>query len=119
VHFANLRQGEYEVAFVGWSADFNDASSFLYVLQSSSVNSNYSRYRSAAFDGAMNKAANMENAGARAQLLRQAEEIAMTDQPVIPLYFGVTKSLVSQRVVGWRANAVDVHLSRYLSVVRS
>lgn len=118
VHFANLRQGAYEVAFVGWSADFNDASSFLYVLQSSSVNSNYSRYRSAAFDGLMTKAANMENAGARAQLMRQAEEIAMTDQPVIPLYFGVTKSLVSQRVIGWRANAVDVHLSRYLSVVR-
>lgn len=118
VHFANLRQGEYEVAFVGWSADFNDASSFLYVLQSDSVNSNYSRYRSAAFDGLMKRAAHMENAGARAELLHQAEEIAMRDLPVIPLYFGVTKSLVSQRVIGWRANAVDVHLSRYLSLIK-
>ena len=118
VHFANLRQGEFEVAFVGWSADFNDASSFLYVLQSSSVNSNYSRYRNPAFDALMAKAAAMENAGVRADLLHQAEEMVTRGQPVIPLYFGVTKSLVSQHVIGWRANAVDVHLSRYLSVVR-
>jgi ABC-type oligopeptide transport system substrate-binding subunit len=82
------------------------------------VNSNYSRYNNPAYDALMKRAAAMENASARAELLRQAEEIAMRDQPVIPLYFGVTKSLVSQRVVGWRANAVDVHLSRYLSVVK-
>jgi oligopeptide transport system substrate-binding protein len=118
VHFANMRQGDYEVAFAGWSADFNDASSFLYVLQSSSTASNYSRYRNPAFDALMTRAAKMENAGARAQLLHQAEETALHDQPVIPLYYGVTKSLVSQRVIGWRANAVDVHLSRYLSVVK-
>lgn len=118
VHFSNLRQGEYEAAFVGWSADFNDASSFLYVLQSDSVNSNYSRYNNPAYDALMTRAAAMENASARAELLRQAEEIAMRDLPIIPLYFGVTKSLVSQRVIGWRANAVDVHLSRYLSVVK-
>lgn len=118
VHFANLRQGSFEVAFVGWSADFNDASSFLYVLDSSSTSSNYSRYRNPAYDALLKKAANMENAAVRADFLHQAEETLMRDQPVIPLYFGVTKSLVSQHVIGWRANAADVHLSRYLSVVR-
>ncbi len=118
VHFANLRQGDFDVGFVGWSADFNDASSFLYVLNSASVNSNYSRYHNPAYDGLLAKAAETENAGARAGLLREAEEMALKDQPIIPLYFGVTKNLVSQRVVGWRANPVDVHQSRYLSVTR-
>jgi oligopeptide transport system substrate-binding protein len=117
VHFSNMRQGNYEVAFAGWSADFNDASAFLDVLESSRVHSNYSRYRSAAYDALLAKAAAMENSGARAALLRQAEERLLADHPIIPLYHGVTKSLVSQRVVGWRANAADKHLSRYLSVV--
>ena len=116
VHFANLRQGNFEAAFVGWAADFNDASSFLYVLDSGTAASNYSRYRNPAFDTYLARAASLENAAGRAALLRQAEALAMNDQPIIPLYFGVTKSLVSQRVIGWRANPVDAHLSRYLSL---
>ncbi len=118
VHFANLRQGSYEAAFVGWVGDFSDALAFLYVLESASFRSNYSRYNNPEFAGLLTKAAAMENAGARAELLHRAETLVMADQPIIPLYFGVTKNLVSQRVAGWRANAVDVHLSRYLSVVR-
>ncbi len=116
VHFANLRQGNFEAAFVGWAADFNDASSFLYVLDSNTTASNYSRYKNPAFDTYLARAAALENAPARAALLHQAEDLAMKDQPIIPLYYGVTKSLVSQRVIGWRANSVDVHLSRYLSL---
>ena len=34
-----LKSGDFEAGFVGWSADFNDASTFLYVLQSTTVNS--------------------------------------------------------------------------------
>jgi oligopeptide transport system substrate-binding protein len=116
VHFANLRQGNFEAAFVGWQADFNDPSSFLYVLESASTRSNYARYRNSSYDALLSKAAASENAVARSALLRQAEALAMQDQPIIPLYFGVTKSLVSQRVIGWRANAVDIHPSRYLSL---
>ena len=118
VHFANMRQGSFEIAFAGWQADFNDASSFLYVLDSASTRSNYARYRNPAYDSLLAQAAAMENAGARADLLHQAEELLMRDQPIIPVYYGVTKNMVSQRVVGWRANAIDTHLSRYLSVVK-
>lgn len=117
VHFANMRQGNFEVAFAGWQADYNDPASFLYVLDSNTVRSNYARYRNPAYDALLARASNMENAGVRFGLLREAESLVMRDQPVIPLYHGVTKNLVAQRVVGWRANAVDVHLSRYLSVV--
>ena len=118
VHFANMRQGSFEIAFAGWQADFNDASSFLYVLDSASTRSNYARYRNPAYDSLLAQAAAMENAGARADILHKAEELLMRDQPVIPVYYGVTKNMVSQRVVGWRSNAIDIHLSRYLSVVK-
>ena len=118
VHFANLREGNFEVAFVGWAADFNDASSFLYVLDSGTTRSNYSRYHNPIFDGLLARVATLENAEARAEVLHDAEALAMADQPIIPLYFGVSKNLISQRVVGWRANAIDVHPSRYLSLVK-
>ncbi len=40
----------------------------------------------------------------------------LTDQPIVPLYYGATRNLVSRKVSGWRGNATDIHLSRYLSL---
>src|SRR6185312_17078909 len=116
VHFANLRQGDFEIGLAAWIADFNDATNFLYIVQSTSVGSNYSRYSNPQFDALMSKAAANPDPAARAALLHQAEALMLKDQPLVPLYFGVFKDLVSPRVKGWRANPIDVHPSRYLSV---
>ncbi len=118
IHFSSLRQGDFEVGFAGWSADYNDASTFLYTLQSTTVNANYSRYNSAEFDTLMREASQTADATARAALMRQAEIRMLADQPIIPLYFNVTKYLVSKRVKGWIDNSIEAHLSRYLSVER-
>jgi oligopeptide transport system substrate-binding protein len=114
-HFANLRSGDFEIGLAAWLADFDDASNFLGSLQSAS-GSNFSRYGNTAFDALMAKAAATPDTAARAALLREAEALIMTDQPVVPLTFGVSKNLVAPRVVGWRGNPIDVHPSRYLSV---
>lgn len=114
VHFAALKSGDFEVGFVGWTADFNDAATFLYVLRSSSVSSNYSRYRDAEFDRLMAMADAEPDAVRRIEFLRQAEARAIADQAVIPLYFGVTKNLVSSRVTGFVPNPTDFYPSRYL-----
>jgi len=116
VMFANLRQGNYEVAFVGWSADFNDAASFLYPLQSTSTRSNYSRYHNVAYDNLLTQAAAEADRHKRADILHQAEALALEDQPVVPLAVGVSKTLVSSRVEGWAPTAADLFLSRYLFV---
>lgn len=116
VHFASLKSGDFEVGFVGWAADFNDPASFLYVLQSTSVNSNYARYRNADFDRLMSAAEAQPDGAKRIALLREAEKVAMADQPIVPLYHGVTKNLVAARVSGFTVNAQDFYLSRYLSL---
>ncbi len=116
VHFSNLRQGVFEVAFVAWLADFNDAANFLSVLESASTASNYAKYDSAAYGGLLRQAAQTSNLGERAKVLKDAEALMLTDQPIIPLYTGATRNLVAHKVKGWRGNATDVHLSRYLSL---
>lgn len=118
IHFSSLRQGDFEVGFVGWSADYNDASSFLYVMQSTTVNANYSRYHSVEFDALMYEASQTADMSAREVLMRQAETRMLADQPIIPLYFNVTKYLVARHVKGWIDNPVEAHLSRYLSIER-
>ncbi len=117
VMFANMRQGNYEMAYAGWSADFDDPASFLYLLQSG-VASNYSRYSNPAYDALLTKAAKTGDRKARSELLHQAEAIAIADMPILPIAFGVSKALVAPQVKGWHPNASDVHLSRYLTIDR-
>jgi oligopeptide transport system substrate-binding protein len=51
-------------------------------------------------------------------LLRQAETMLLDDMPVLPLYFYVSRNLVSKDVRGWQAAPSGIHLSKYLSVER-
>jgi oligopeptide transport system substrate-binding protein len=117
-YFADLRQGDFEVGAIAWLADFNDAVNFLGILQSTSVATNYSRYRDNDYDGWLARAAKEPDATAREGLLKQAEQRLLVDQPVIPLYFGATKNLIAQTVSGWQPNPLDIHLSRYLDIAR-
>ena len=43
------------------------------------------------------------------QLLQQAETILLTDLPIAPIYFYVSKSLVRPEVKGWYPNILDHH----------
>ncbi len=116
VHFSNLRQGVFEAAFVAWLADFNDPANFLTVLESASAAQNYAKYDNPAYDGLLRQAASTTALAARAKILADAEALMLTDQPIVPLYHGATRNLVARKVTGWRGNAIDVHLSRYLGL---
>jgi oligopeptide transport system substrate-binding protein len=52
-------------------------------------------------------------------MLGQAEQILLDDAAVAPVFFGVTRDLVSQQVKGWVSNNVNINRTRYLSLDRS
>ena len=52
----------------------------------------------------------------RAGLMKQAEAIMMEAQPYIPIYYYVSKQLVSPKIEGWIDNAPDRHLTRWLDI---
>lgn len=97
-----------------WISDYDDASSFLDLLMSRNPR-NDTGYISARYDGLLASAS--RSAGdARRQLLQDAQTQLIDDAPVIPIYFYVTKHLVSPRVRGWQDNPLDHHYSRALSL---
>src|SRR3546814_7667390 len=55
----------------------------------------------------------------RATILREAEEVAMEGQPVAPIYYYVSKQLVSPTVVGWVDNVPDKYPTRFLDLKQS
>lgn len=115
VHYAELANGNFDVGRGSWVADFDDASNFLGILQSDSPK-NYGGYRSQAFDELMAKASRETDEDARQQLLQQAERQALSDYAVAPIYVDVSRNLVNPKLDGWEDNALNRHLSRWLSL---
>jgi oligopeptide transport system substrate-binding protein len=99
-------RSRWEVARLAWSADFNDASNFLDTLRAHSSN-NDPGYANAAFDNLLDSAAGNADAGRRRELLEKSERLMLTDYPLVPLYFFVSKRLVKPYVQGVVANPMN------------
>jgi oligopeptide transport system substrate-binding protein len=63
----------------------------------------------------LERAANDADAAGREALLQQAETLMLVDQPLIPLYFYVSKHLVAESIHGWRNNVMNVVYSKDLA----
>jgi oligopeptide transport system substrate-binding protein len=115
VFIANRRQGRItEVFRGGWIADWRDAANFLQLFESDSPG-NYTFFDDAAFDRLMDRATRQR--GERRQAtLREAETRLLDQQVIVPLYYYVSRHLVSPDVQGFEDNAMDIHLSRWLSL---
>lgn len=116
VHYADLKQGDFDVARAGWIADYNDAQNFLYLLEKRTGANNYGRYANPQYDSLMLQAEVTSDLKKRAKLMQQAEALAMDDQPIMPIYHYVSLNLVAQKVQGFVDNPKDIHRWRYITL---
>jgi ABC-type oligopeptide transport system substrate-binding subunit len=116
VLLANMREGEVTQVFrSAWIGDYNDAHTFLNILQSGNP-ANTPGFNNELFDKRMQDAAEQTNLRKRRLYLEEAERVLLSEHPVIPLYFYVSKHLVSPRVQGWGDNVLDYHYSQHLGL---
>ncbi|MET0985108.1 MAG: peptide ABC transporter substrate-binding protein [Steroidobacteraceae bacterium] len=99
-----------------WIADYNDAWSFLQLAQSD-FGVNLTGYDRAEFDSCLARAAAANDPQVRRAELERAERLLLADHALVPLYFYVSKHLVSPRVQGFASNALNVQYSRQLKLV--
>jgi oligopeptide transport system substrate-binding protein len=118
VHFANLRQGDFEVGWAGWDADYNDAQNFLFQFETSTKQLNLSKFSNADYDRLMAEASVTSDQKKRAQSIQQAETILLREMPVLPLFFSVSKNLVSTKVKGWEENLFNIVYVKNLSFAK-
>jgi oligopeptide transport system substrate-binding protein len=116
VLLANIRDAEITQVFrTSWIGDYNDAYTFLGVLQRDNP-ANLPRYASARYDELMERAASQVDPERRQLYMEEAERVMLSDHPVIPLYVFVSKHLVSPEIRGWGDNVLDYHYSQHLSL---
>ncbi len=114
VAYQYFRMKDFEMGDGGWIADFNDAVSFLGLMQSKNGEMNYGGYNNPQYDALLDAADHEPDAKKRGDELRQAEAIMLDDAPVIPVYFLVNSNLVSPKITGFADNIVDQHRTQYL-----
>ena len=114
VHFADLRQGDFQVAQAGWVGENNPAH-YLDLLVSDAGNINYGRFHDEEFDALMFEARRHARIEERYGLMRQAEALVMQQYPVVPLWSIAVKRLVHPALRGWFENKRDAHPARFLS----
>ena len=117
VYLTTRRAKQFDVLRAGWIGDYNDANTFLELLKGEVGTMNPAGYANAEYDALMRKAETETDLEVRAKLMQKAESILLKDMPIIPIYHYTTQHLVSPRVKGWKDNVMDVHPTRYLSLV--
>lgn len=112
-HYAEIRKGNFEIARAGWIVNFADASNFLQNFLPNS-RSNYGGYNNPRYEQRMRQVAEVIKPKVRAKIMQEAEQIMLDDYATIPLYYYVSRNLVSQHLKGWFPNSPDIHPSRYM-----
>lgn len=111
----DIDRGDVQMFRSSWIGDYNDAYTFAQYFKSD-FGINLTHYHSAAYDDLLDCAAAEVDPARRRALLEQAEQVMLRDQPVIPIYFYVSKHLVKPRVTGWYSNIMNVTYSRDLGL---
>jgi oligopeptide transport system substrate-binding protein len=106
---------KWEVARLGWTADYNDASNFLDTLRSASPN-NDARYARHEYDDLLDRAAATIAPSDRRRLLEDAEKMMLSDYPILPIYFFSSKRLIKPYVRGAKANPLNRLYSKHLTI---
>jgi len=113
-----LRKKDFDLSSAGWVADYRDPKNFLFLFQTSTTDLNYGSYSNARYDRLVAQSDTIRDAGARLEVIAQAEQQLLDDCGVIPLLHDVTRDMVSPQVRGWIPNVANFNRSRYLSLDR-
>jgi len=115
-HYGHLEQkGDFDYARAGWIADYKDPESFLGISVAASGN-NYSGFNNPDFERLMKEAAAAGgNAEERFGLMAEAEKVLVDNLANMPLLYYSFHTLVSDKLVGFEDNVMDIHPSRFIS----
>jgi len=106
-------RADWQVMRFSWTADFDHPASFADILRSTSQQ-NLPGYASAHYDKLLAEAEASLDPGEQMRLYAAAEAAMLEDAPIAPLYFYVSKHLVSPSISGFESNVFHRHPSRYL-----
>ena len=86
VSYSKLSKQDYQLAVGSWIADFDDATNFLDVFKYKTATTNNTNWQNDAYISLLDQSAKTIEPEKRFDLLGQAEDVLMTDLPIIPIF---------------------------------
>lgn len=99
VFYSDVQAGNYEVAAMGWGADYINPMSFLPLLYTDDITNN-ANYSNADYDAAVDQIKVEKDPAKFAELVKKADEIASSEYAVLPLYYKAENFLLKDYVKG-------------------
>ncbi|MBS4536953.1 peptide ABC transporter substrate-binding protein [Clostridium sp. D2Q-11] len=100
VHLSTLEEGNFQIARIGWGADYVHPMTFFDMWIEGSGN-NYSGFFDAEFDKLVKEAMITLDENKAAELLHQAEDIWMNRMTISPIYYASDPEMVKGYVKDW------------------
>ena len=100
VHFEKLKERDYQLALGSWFADFRHPISFLEIFKHKDNGTNNTQWENQQFIALLNQSITPDKTEERNQKLRSAEEILISEMPVIPLFFSSYNYLENPELKG-------------------
>lgn len=86
VYLDKVNKLDYQVARMGWSADYNDANTFLEPYTTAKNGNNMTGWENPKYKKLMGQAIKETDDAKRLELLKQSEQVLMSEYPVAPIY---------------------------------
>ncbi len=116
VYLEKVNTGDYQVARMGWVADYLDAYTFLEMFDTAKNGNNDTGWENAEYKGFLDKAIAEVDEAKRIDYLKQAEAVIMKELPVAPIYYYTNLSVVKDGIENLNPNPTgDIHL-KYVKV---
>ena len=100
VYLDKVDNGDFQVARMGWTADYNDATSFLDLYTTADTGNNQTGWESKEYQALMAKAQKETDVEKRLALLQEAEAVFMADYPAAPIYDYTSLFVVKDGIKG-------------------
>jgi oligopeptide transport system substrate-binding protein len=113
VFLSTAEMNNFQLCRMGWTADYADPFTFLELLTSACGN-NHSNWSDPAYDRLLKEANREPDPAVRLAKFREAEALALEQQPLIPLYTYTRTQLVKPYVRGIWGNHQDRHPWKYI-----
>lgn len=108
VYLDDTQNLKYEISRAAWIGDYPDPNTFLDMFVTQGPN-NMTGWGNLAYDEALTRSQRELDPRRRLEFLAEAEQILMTELPILPLYYYASKNLVRAEFSGFSENLLDVH----------
>ncbi|MEK9199939.1 peptide ABC transporter substrate-binding protein [Ureibacillus sp. FSL E2-3493] len=116
VYLDKVSNLDYNIARMGWIADYNDAYTFLEMYNSAENGNNDTGWENAEYTKLLEQSNTETDPAKRLELLKQAESIIMAETPVAPIYYYTNLSVKKDYVKNMQLDALGNMYLKYVDI---